>query len=144
MSGKSTLRKRLTVSATASLMLIGANAQAQHGTQAVMTVTAHVISVPEFISDIVHDITDQLQEQRKVYSLGEHSIKFPKGSGYSVSFDPVIKMKGKNSSWDLNTSVDRHTDPNGKLTLIFTGKPTTPSVVSDHYIGELRTQIEYH
>lgn len=109
-----------------------------------MAVTARVVSVPEFITETIYDITDQLQEQRNVYSLGEHSIKFPKGSGYSVSLDPVIKMNGKNSSWDLNASVDQQTDPDGKLTLTFSGKPATPSVVSDHYTGELTTQIEYY
>ncbi|WP_445665568.1 hypothetical protein [Fodinibius sp. AD559] len=146
MSTKLTWRQRLKFAATASLMFMGVNSQvqAQQGAQAVMAVTVRVIDVPAFVDNIIPDITDQLQEKRESYILGDQQIIFPEGTGYSVSFDPVIEMKGKNSSWDLNASVDQHTDSDGKLTLTFSGKPTAPSVVSDHYAGELTTQIEYH
>lgn len=140
------ISKKLKFTATAFLMMFAANTQtfAQKTSQAVMAVTVRVVSAPQFIDNIVTDISDQLQENSKYFSFGEYSIKFPKGTGYAISFDPVIKMKDKNSSWDINTSVQQKTDKEGKLTLSFTGKSTTKSVEPGQYVGRLMTRIDYH
>lgn len=145
MSVKMRFRRKAKFAATSLLMLFGVNSQlqAQHTAQAVMAVTVKVVSAPEFVDNIVTDITDQLEETTENISLGDYSMKFPKNTGYSVSFDPVIKMKGKTGSWDINTTVNQESDNEGKLTLNFMGK-STYSVPPGQYTGQLTTQIDYH
>ncbi len=146
MSFKMKFRHKVKFAATSLLMLFGANSQlhAQNTAQAVMAVTVKVVSAPEFVSNIVTDITDQLEEATENLSLGEYSIKFPENSSYSISHVPQIKMKGETGSWDINTSVQQVIDNDGKITLNFTGKSTTSSVPPGQYTGQLTTQIDYY
>lgn len=143
---KMKLRKRLRFTATAFLMMFGANAQslAQKSAEAVMTVSVKIISAPKFVDNIITDITDQLQDQKSTLTLGEYKMKFPKGTGYTFSFDPVIKMQNDTSSWEINTRVQQKRDDQGMLTLNFTGEKTNTSVQPGQYVGQLTTHIEYN
>lgn len=109
-----------------------------------MKVSVRVLAAPEFKSNIITDIADQLQERGEHLSLGDYTMKFPKGKGYSISFDPVITMQGKKNAWNINTKVDQQADQEGKLTLRFTGRSTTSSIPSDQYVGRVTTRIAYH
>lgn len=139
-------RQRFKFSATAFLMLFGAHNQTygQQSEKAVMTVSVRVLAAPEFKSNIITDITDQLQERGEHFSLGDYIMKFPAGKGYTLSFDPVITMQGKTSSWDIKTNVHQQANEEGLLTLRFTGQSTTSSIPSDQYLGRVTTRIAYH
>lgn len=139
-------RQKFKFTATAFLMMFGAHtqSQAQKSAQAVMTVSVRVVSAPEFVNNIVTDIGNQVQQQNKILSLGAYSMKFPSGTGYTITVDPVIQMKGKTGSWNIDTSVHQQTDQQGKLTLNFTGKSKSSAALTGNYVGQLNTQIEYH
>jgi hypothetical protein len=146
---KMKFRQKLKFTTTAFLMMFGvhSHSQAQTRAQSSMTVSVRVVSAPQFSNNIVTDITDQLQEQNQHFSLGEFSVKFPKGGNYSISFDPLVKMNSSGTdtdSWDINTSFQQETDNQGKLTLRLTGDTTTTSVRPGQYSGQLTTTIEYH
>ena len=143
---KMKFRQKFKFTATAFLMMFGAHAQsqAQKSAQAVMTVSVRVVSAPEFVNNIVADITDQVQQQNEVLSLGAYSMKFPSGTGYTISVDSVISMKGKTGAWNIDTSVAQQTDPQGNLTLNYSGTSKASSSLSGNYVGQLNTQIEYH
>lgn len=148
MNLKMKLRRKLKFTTTAFIMMSGAHAHthAQTSAQASMTVSVRVVSAPKFINNILTDITDQLQQQNKRFSLGEYRVKFPEGGNYSISFDPLVKMENdtNTNSWNINTSVQEETDNQGQLTLRLTGDTTTTSVTPGQYSGQLTTNIEYH
>jgi hypothetical protein len=140
--------QKFTFTATAFLMMLEAYAlsqfQVQYHTKAVMSVSAQVVSAPQLANTLATDITGQLQEDPEGVSLRNVSVILPEGGNYSVWFDPVIKMTGNTSSWDINTSVQKDMNKRGSVRLHLSGHSTTTTVAPGKYVGELTTRIEYH
>ncbi|MDR8390440.1 hypothetical protein NC796_04750 [Aliifodinibius sp. S!AR15-10] len=142
---KMKLRKKFKFAATTLLFLFGGHtkeAHSQNTAHAVMKVSVRIVSNPQIDSNIITDISDQLQTGKKQLSLGGYSMDIPTGRHYTFDFNPQIKMQNDADSWDISTDV-LQSEKDGKITYNFTGKASTSSIPPGNYSGELSTTIEY-
>lgn len=134
----------ITITAIAITGFIPLQTVAQQSTQAVMDVSARVVSGVQSEIPNSFDLTNFVLDENKDFTLGEYKIRIPHGLDYLVSSDSDIDMSDQDKSWKIQTTMDENISADGSIILSLSATSSTGKIQPGQYQGVQTTRIEYY